>query len=479
MKKIGKLSLVPLVFLILGAVIGSGFSDLPANMAKRAGAYGILLAWIITGVGILALVLVYRNLSLRKPNLNSGIASYARAGFGDYIGFNSAWGYWLSAVCANASYFVIIFNALAYFFPGLFERDHLTIGALIGGTAIIWFIQYLVCKGVRKAAMLNVVVQIAKFLPILLFLVILVAVFNIDKFSLDFFSADTGLANIGTQVKSIMLVTVWVFIGIEGAIVLSERANFRKDIGRATIIAMFCALLIYILISLLTFGYMSQQEAAALNTPSTAYILEQIVGSWGAAIVNCGLIISVLGAMLGWTILASEVIYVGAKDRLMPKIFAKENRCNAPVNGLLLTNGLSQMLLIIAFLSAAAYEAIFFIATTAILLPYLLSGMYGMKLAITGETYDKNPKGRKKDIFTATLCTIYAIWLVYAAGIENLLVVSILYAPGILLYAKVQQENGKKVFSNHSDVVVFTAITLMAVIATFMLVSGRIVIGDS
>jgi arginine:ornithine antiporter/lysine permease len=477
MKKISKLSLVPLIFLMLGSVIGSGFSDLPANMAKRAGSVGILLAWTVTGVGILTLVLVYRNLSLRRPDLNNGIASYARAGFGDYTGFNSAWGYWVSAVCANASYFVIIFSALAYFFPGIFERDHLTIGALIGGTVIIWLIQYLVCKGVRKAAMLNVVVQVAKFVPILLFLVILFAVFHIDKFSFDFFGADTGLANLGTQVKSVMLVTVWVFIGIEGAVVLSERAKMRKDIGRATIIAMLSALLIYMLISLLTFGYMSQQEAAELGTPSTAYILEQIVGAWGAAVVNTGLVISVLGAMLGWTILASEVIYVGAKDKLMPKIFAKENRRNTPVNGLLLTNALSQILLVIAFLSSAAYEVIFFIAATAILLPYLLSGMYGMKLAITGETYDQKPKGRKKDIFIATVCTIYAIWLVYAAGIENLLVVSILYAPGILLYAKVQRENGKKVFYKRLDMAVFAVITAMAVIAAFMLLTGKITIG--
>jgi arginine:ornithine antiporter/lysine permease len=434
------------------------------------------LSWLVTGVGILTLVLVYRNLSLRKPNLNNGVVSYARAGFGDYIGFNSAWGYWISSVCASASYFVIIFNALAYFFPDIFERDHLTIAAFIGGSAIIWFIQYLISKGVRKAAMLNVVVQIAKFLPILLFLIVLLIVFNVDKFTFDFFSADTGLTGLGAQVKSVMLVTVWVFIGIEGAVVVSERAEVRKDIGRATIIALVCALLIYMLISLLTFGYMSQQAAAALNTPSTAYILEQIIGSWGAAIVNLGLVISVLGALLGWTILGAEVLYVGAKDRLMPKIFAKENRCNAPVNSLLLTNGLLQVLLVITLLSSAAYEVIFFIAATAILLPYLLSGMYGMKLTITGETYNEQPKGRKKDIFIATVCTVYAIWLVYAAGIENLLVVSMLYAPGILLYAKVQRENNKKIFNNRFDIAVFIVITAMAVIATFMLITGRITV---
>ena len=477
MRKTNKLSLAPLVFLMLGTVIGSGFSDLPANMAKRAGADGVLLGWLVTGVGMLALVLVYRNLSLRKPNLNNGIASYARAGFGDYTGFNSAWGYWVSAVCANASYFVIIFNALAYFFPEIFEKDQLTIGAFIGGTTIIWVIQYLISKGVKKAAMLNVVVQIAKFLPVLLFLAVLLTVFNLDKFTFDFFAAGTGLAGLGTQVKSIMLVTVWVFIGIEGAIVVSERAGIRKDIGKATIIALVCALLIYMLISLLTFGYMSQQAAATLNTPATAYILEQIIGPWGAAVVNLGLVISVLGAMLGWTILATEVIYVGAKDGFMPKIFAKENKRNAPVNSLLLTNSLSQVLLVIAFLSSVAYETVFFIATTAILLPYLLSGMYGMKLTITGETYDKQPKGRKKDLLIAAVCTIYAIWLIYAAGLENLLVVSILYAPGILLYVKVQRENNKRIFNSRLDIAVFVVITTMAVIATLMLITGKISVG--
>jgi arginine:ornithine antiporter/lysine permease len=143
----------------------------------------------------------------------------------------------------------------------------------------------------------------------------------------------------------------------------------------------------------------------------------------------------------------------------------------------LLTNILSQIFLVIAFLSSAAYEVIFFIAATAILLPYLLSGMYGMKLTITGETYLLNPKGRKKDIIIAAICTIYAVWLVYAAGIVNLLVVSILYAPGILLFAKVQRENGKKVFNHQFDMAMFAVITVMAIIATFLLITGKIEIG--
>jgi arginine:ornithine antiporter/lysine permease len=95
-----------------------------------------------------------------------------------------------------------------------------------------------------------------------------------------------------------------------------------------------------------------------------------------------------------------------------------------------------------------------------------------MKLSITGETYHEKPKGRRKDIFIATLCTIYAIWLVYAAGIENLLAVSILYAPGIMLYAKVQRKNGKKVFGNRFDILLFAVITVAAVFAVGILIVG-------
>ena len=77
-----------------------------------------------------------------------------------------------------------------------------------------------------------------------------------------------------------MLVTLWVFIGIEGAVVLSSRAKDKKDVGKATIIGLLGTLLIYILITIMSLGVMSRPDIAKLDSPSMAFVFEQVVGKW-------------------------------------------------------------------------------------------------------------------------------------------------------------------------------------------------------
>ena len=93
----GSLGLGLLVALVTGSIIGSGIFGLPQNMAAGAGAGAILIGWLVTGVGMLVLARVYQMLALRKPELDNGVYAYARALSGEYVGFNSAWGYWISA----------------------------------------------------------------------------------------------------------------------------------------------------------------------------------------------------------------------------------------------------------------------------------------------------------------------------------------------------------------------------------------------
>ena len=92
-----KIGVFSLIAIVVGSMIGGGAFSLPTDIARHAGIVAIVVAWLITGVGMLCLAFVYQNLSKRKPELQGGIYSYARAGFGKFIGFNSAWGYWLSA----------------------------------------------------------------------------------------------------------------------------------------------------------------------------------------------------------------------------------------------------------------------------------------------------------------------------------------------------------------------------------------------
>lgn len=109
-----RLGLGLLVALVVGSIIGSGIFGLPQNMAVGAGAGAIVIGWAITGVGMLMLALTYQMLAVRQPDLDNGVYAYARALSGEYVGFNAAWGYWVSAWIGNVGYLVAAFGALGY-----------------------------------------------------------------------------------------------------------------------------------------------------------------------------------------------------------------------------------------------------------------------------------------------------------------------------------------------------------------------------
>ncbi len=433
-----KLRLGALTALVIGSTVGSGVFSLPQNMASGAGPLAILIGWAITAIGMLALVFVYQSLATRKPHLDAGPYAYAKAGFGSFIGFNSAWGYWISAWVGNVSYAVVVFSALSYFFPAFGDGN--TWQAVLGASVLLWVIHFLIMAGVRQAAVVNLIVTVAKIAPIVLFVGIVAVAFKVEVYKADL----TGLGNadlgsIMNQVKSTMLVMLWVFIGIEGASVFSSRAERREDIATATVLGFFSCLALYALVSLLSVGILSQPELAALKNPSMAGVLEAVVGPWGAMLINLALVVSVIGAFLSWTLLAAEVPHVSARDGTMPKFFCYENARGVPSTSLLITNLLVQAFLVITPFAQSTYQALFTIASAAIVVPFIFSGVYAAKLAITGESY-RPGENRNGPMLIGLLAAVYDIWLVYAAGLSYLFMCAILYAPGVVFFIWARRE---------------------------------------
>ncbi|MGL5115119.1 MAG: arginine-ornithine antiporter [Beijerinckiaceae bacterium] len=466
-----KLRLGALTAMVIGSMVGSGVFSLPQNMAAGAGPLAILIGWGITGIGILALALVYQGLSRRKPDLNAGPYAYAKAGFGPFIGFNSAWGYWISAWVGNVSYLVVMFSALSYFLPAFGEGN--TWQAIVGASVVLWLIHALVLSGIQQAAFINLIATVAKIAPIVLFIGISVVAFRVDVFSLDFSGTqNTNLGSIMAQVKSTMLVTLWVFIGIEGASVYSSRAQRRQDIGAATMLGFAACLAMYALVSLLSLGIVNQPELAAMKNPSMAGVLEKVVGPWGAIVINVALVVSVLGAFLSWTLLAAEVPYVAAKDGTMPRFFAGENTKGSPATSLWITNGLVQVFLVITYFATSTYQALFSIASVAILVPYAFSGAYALKLAVTREGYKPTDRNTT-DLIAGAVASAYGIWLVYAADPKYLFMAAILYAPGIVFYAMARRETGNRTFTFVEGALAI-ALVLAAGAAAWLLWTGAI-----
>lgn len=471
------LGLAALTALVVGSMIGSGIFALPSQMAGSAAPGPLLIGWVITGVGMLMLAFVFQTLATRKPDVDGGVYGYARAGFGNYIGFTAAFGYWVSAWVGNVAYLVLLFSTLGYFI-GPFEGG-VTLPAIICASIVLWVVHAMTLRGIHTAAAVNVVVTIAKVIPIVVFVAIAAVGFKEGLFTADFWGNAVQidgepLGGSMTQVKNMMLITVWVFIGIEGASVYSRRAAKRADVGRATVLGFAGVLALLLLVNLLSYGLIAQAELAGVPDPSMAGVLEQQVGSWGAAFISIGLVISLLGALIAWVLLCVEILRLPALEGVMPKALARENSHGAPANALWLTNICVQGMLLWTLANESTYLNLIYLATSLILLPYLWSAAYQVMLAVRGETYESS-HGRTRDLIVGVIATVYAGWLVYAGGWQYLLIAALFYLVGTVLYVWARREDKATVFTK-PELAVFAVVTVTSIVAVALMATGNLAV---
>ena len=470
-----KLGTPTLTALVVGAIIGSGIFSLPQNMAEGAGAGAILIAWVITFIGMFALTKIFEWLSLNRPDIDDGVYGYARLGFGNFMGFNAAWGYWLSIlVGCGAGYLIIFFSTLASFESFSFIEKNISLGnvdiptILVCELAVIWLVHFFVLRGVRQAAIINAIITIAKILPILVFLLCVALVFKIDTFKLDFWGTP-DLGSVLKQVRSTMLFTVWVFLGIECATVYGTRAKNPKAISKATLYGFMITFILLAGVSMLSLGVVPQQELAAMKNPSMALVLEKAVGPWGAALIKIGLLVSLSGALLAWTLISTEMLYLSGrgKDHTSPKIFGTMNRHDTPIAALWLTNILVSLLLIYNYFNDAGYNRLIQLGSSMALIPYWLCAAFALQI-----TWKNSAICKSWIKFVALVGTIYSTWLIYAGGLEFLLLSMILYTPGIFIFYLGAREKKSAIFPDLFSKLAASVIIILGVTAFYLLITG-------
>lgn len=464
-------SLPTLTAMVVGSMVGSGVFLLPRRFGTETGVLGAVIAWTIAGSGMLMLAFVFQRLAVRKPELDAGIFAYAKAGFGDYVGFNSAFGYWASACAGNTSYWVLIMATTGALFPALGQGD--TVIAVVLSSIGVWTFHLLILRGAKEAATINRIVTVAKVVPILVFIVIAAIMFKSHYFVGNFWGGgDKSFSSILEQAKGTMLITVFVFLGIEGASVYSRYARKRSDVGRATVLGFLSVLAVFALVTLVSYGVMPQSELAIASQPAMASVLESLVGQWGSIFIRVGVVLSVLGAYLAWTLMAAEILYIPATSDDMPRFLARVNAKGSPVAAVLMVTGLIQLMLIVLLFVSDALNFMLDLTASLSLVPYLLAAAYAFKLARTRETYGSGDSHRG-DMAVAVLATVYTAFLVYAAGFGHLLLSCILYAAGAALYVKARREKGLRIFTP-AEAVLFAVIVIGAIAGVVSLATGAI-----
>lgn len=443
---VAKLTFPTLTMMVVGSMVGAGVFSLPRRFAEETGVAGALIAWAIAGTGMLMLAFVFQRLAIRRPDLDAGVYAYAKAGFGEYLGFFSAFGYWASACVGNVTYWVLIMSTIGAIAPALGDGD--TVLAVVISSIGLWAFFFLIRRGVKEAAALNRIVTVAKIVPILVFIVLALFYLKPHVFAENFGGADYTGSLFG-QVKGTMLATVFVFLGIEGASVYSRHAKRREDVGRATVLGFLSVFAIFASVTIVSYGILPMSEIAELRQPSMAGVLEAAVGTWGAVFVSVGLIISVLGAYLAWTLMSAEVLFVAAKDEDMPGFLGRSTAADVPVPALVITSLLTQVVLVVTLFSGDAFNFALDLTSALSLIPYLLAAAFAVKIA----------RGvRRADLLIAVLATVYTAFLLYAAGPKFILVSFIIYAPATVLFVMARREQGRRLFSPRELVILVVSI---------------------
>jgi arginine:ornithine antiporter / lysine permease len=465
-----KFSRLTLTAMVVGSMVGAGIFSLPGRFGAATGPFGALIAWAIAGGGMLMLAFVFQVLAERKPDLDSGIFAYAKAGFGNYLGFAAAFGFWAGTCVGNTFYFILIKSTLGLFFPVFGDGN--TLIAVLCSSVILWTVHFMILRGIKEAAGVNTIVTIAKLLPIILFVIFVALAFDSELFTTSFWGGEAySTGDVFNQVRSTMLVTVFVFIGVEGASVYSRYAKKRSDVGFATVTGFIGVLCLMILVTLLCYGVLTRPELGALRQPSMAGVLEAVVGPWGAKFVSAGLIVSVLGAYLAWSLLAAEVPYLAARSDLMPAFLKHVNQNDVPSIALWLTNIVVQLFLIVTMFAEYAFDIALELTSAMTLIPYVLVAGYGLKLALRGETYEVAPDERRKELIIAAIATVYTVFMIVAGGLKFVLLSCILFVPGTLLYYLARREQNLQVFTA-LERLLFFAIVAGAVVGIYALATG-------
>ena len=470
----GKLSLPALTAVVVGSMVGAGIFNLPGRFATATGPFGAIIAWAIAGTGMYMLARVFQSLAEKRPDIDAGVFAYAKAGFGDYMGFLSAFGYWLGSCLGNVFYWVLIGSTLGRFFPEIFG-DGSTATAIIVSLVGIWAFHFMILRGIEQATVINTIVTIAKIVPLIVAILAFVFFFNYAQFSENFFGGvDMPEKTLLAQVRDTMLITVFVFLGIEGASVYSRYAKKRADVGTATILGFVAVTGLMVAVTLLPYATAPRAAIAGVANPSLAGALELVVGHWGAVFISIGVLVSVLGAYLAWSLICAEVMFAAAKSQDMPKLFAAQNRNRVPANALWLTNSVVSLFVVSTYWSRDAFNFMLDMTSVTSLLPYLLVAGYGVLLARSGVGYETTPRERGRDQVFAWIAVVYTLFMFVAAGLKYVLLVAVLFVPGtILLYFWARREQKALVFTQ-AELIIFGITVVAAAIGVYGLLTGTI-----
>jgi APA family basic amino acid/polyamine antiporter len=419
--------------LVVGNMIGAGIFTIPASLAK----YGSisLLSWSFTGAGAILLALVFSRLATKHPAVG-GPYAYCHDAFGDYMGFQVAWTYWISMWVGSVATIVMTVGYISVFIPSLNNNPNLS---FLTGLIIIWSLTLLNIKSVKASGFVQILTTILKILPI--FIVVAFAIPEIDVANFEPFNA-TDSPNI-TAFMTASTITMWTFIGLESATIPSDNIeNPKRIIPLATVIGTLFVALLYIGTVAIIDGMIPNDILQ--NSPAPfATVAEKLFGSTGGWLIAFGAVFAALGSLNGFVLIQAQVPLAAAKDKLFPVQFGKQNKKGIPNFALIINATIMSIILYTNYNKSLInqFTLLATLATLAALTTYMFSTVAEMVLHVRHKYEYKNERKMHGAMIISMLAFAYTIWAIIGAGEEIVYMGALLFFGSTPIYALIKWQH--------------------------------------
>jgi len=331
--------------LIVGSIIGVGIFSLPYSLAS----YGpiSLVALAVASVGALSFAALFAALTRRMP-ADGGPYAYARAAFGNVIGFGNAWTYWITAWAGNAAIAV----GWVYYVEKFVNQDGARVWTILIALVGLWVPALVNLTGLKNVGSTQVVTTVLKFIPLLLMATVGLFFVQGANFTPWNISGGSSLSAIGGA----MAICLFSYLGVETAAVAAARVRDpERNVPRATVYGTLASASVYLLSMIAVFGILPANVLAEdANKASYSVAADTIVGgSWAGNLVALAVIVSGLGALNGWTMICAQMPLAAAKDGLFPRRFATLSSRGAPAFGIVSSTALASVAVVIAYLGTS------------------------------------------------------------------------------------------------------------------------------
>lgn len=345
------LGLITAISIVVGNMIGSGIYGLPSALAKVATPSITILAWVSVAIGAIIIALSYGNLSRAIPKAGGPVV-YAEAALGKFSGYMVSLIWWVGAAIGNAAIVDLMFTTLVELAPGVNTPVYRLATTLL----LLWSFTYINIIGVKFAGWVSIAANILKFIVFALVIFVAIPYFNLDILVSDEIpSALANRENISffTMLSSAIALLFWAFTGLESSTMAgSEIKNPEKNIQRSIILGLLIVAIIYILLNMSLFALVPQAELAQSESPFADAINNGIGGSYGKIVINFIIMVSLIGTLAGWILVAARSVYAASKDKFFIQSFSKLHpKYSTPHIALIVSGLITTVFLVLNFYS--------------------------------------------------------------------------------------------------------------------------------